>query len=69
MHFVPNPEFGNRMITLMAALVLVLQIAMVGQRWIVYEHSDLCRAVVSAWGHRRRIAYFNHAATFTSPPF
>ena len=35
MPFVPNPELGNRIITLMAALVLVLQIAAVGQRWIV----------------------------------
>jgi hypothetical protein len=35
MHFVPNPELGNRIITLMAALVLVLQIAAVGQRGIV----------------------------------
>ena len=35
MPFAPNPELGNRIITLMAALVLVLQIAAVGQRWIV----------------------------------
>ena len=28
-------QFGDRSVTLMAALVLVLQIAMVAQRWIV----------------------------------
>jgi hydrogenase-4 component E len=35
MHFPLNPEFGNKLVTLMAALVLVLQIAMAAQRWIV----------------------------------
>jgi hydrogenase-4 component E len=30
-----DPEFGNRMVTLMAALVLVLQILMAAQRWLV----------------------------------
>lgn len=35
MQFFQNPEFGDKLVTLMAALVLVLQIAMVGQRWIV----------------------------------
>jgi hydrogenase-4 component E len=35
MTFLQNPEFGDKLITLMAALVLVLQIAMVAQRWIV----------------------------------
>jgi hypothetical protein len=35
MHFSLNPEFGNRMVTLMAALVLVLQLAMTAQRWLV----------------------------------
>jgi hydrogenase-4 component E len=30
-----NPEFGDRVVTLMAAAVLVLQIAMAGQRWLV----------------------------------
>src|SRR5437660_2832534 len=29
------PQLGDKLVTLMAALVLVLQIAMVGQRWIV----------------------------------
>jgi hydrogenase-4 component E len=35
MSFLNDPEFGNTMITLMAALVLVLQIATVGQRWLI----------------------------------
>jgi len=30
-----DPQFGDKLVTLMAALVLVLQIAMAGQRWIV----------------------------------
>lgn len=30
-----DPEFGNKLVTLMAALVLVLQIAMAAQRWMV----------------------------------
>lgn len=35
MDFLQNPEFGQKLVTLMAAFVLVLQIAMVGQRWLV----------------------------------
>jgi len=35
MSFISDPQFGDRVITLMAALVLVLQIAMVGQRWLI----------------------------------
>ncbi len=35
MDLLHNPEFGERLVTLMAASVLVLQIAMVGQRWLV----------------------------------
>lgn len=35
MDLLHNPEFGNRVVTLMAAFVLVLQIAMVGQRSLV----------------------------------
>ena len=30
-----NPEFGDKIVTLMAALVLVLQILMAAQRWLV----------------------------------
>lgn len=35
MDILQNPEFGNRIVTLMAALVLVLQILMAAQRWLV----------------------------------
>ena len=35
MDLLHNPEFGAKLVTLMAAFVLVLQIAMVGQRWLV----------------------------------
>src|SRR5260370_12350294 len=61
MPFHPNPEIGNRIITLMAALVLVLQIAAVGQRWIVSSirifavQSFLLGAIAAV------IAYFHQA--------
>jgi hydrogenase-4 component E len=35
MSFIQDPQFGDTMIRLMAALVLVLQIATVGQRWLI----------------------------------
>jgi hydrogenase-4 component E len=60
--FFQNPEFGDRIITLMAALVLVLQIAAVGQRWLVSSirifavQSFLLAAIAGV------IAYFNHAS-------
>jgi hydrogenase-4 component E len=61
MDLLQNPEFGNRLITLMAAAVLVLQIAMVGQRWLVMNirlfgvQSFLLGAIAAA------IAWYNHA--------
>ena len=61
MSFINDPQFGDRMITLMAALVLVLQIAMVGQRWLITNirifalQSFLLGAVAGT------IAFFNHA--------
>src|SRR5258708_25539295 len=62
MTFLQDPEFGDRIITLMAALVLVLQIAAVGQRWLVSSirifavQSFLLAAIAGI------IAYFNHAS-------
>src|ERR1022692_5057245 len=62
MPFIPDPELGNRIITLMAALVLVLQIAAVGQRGIVASirifavQSFLLGAIAAV------IAYFNQAS-------
>ncbi len=62
MSFMQDPEFGDRMITLMAALVLVLQISMVGQRWLITNirmfalQSSLLAAIAGV------IAYFNQAS-------
>lgn len=61
MHFWQDPSFGGRLIALMAALVLVLQILMVGQRWLVsniraFGTQSFLLAAISA-----TIAYFNHA--------
>lgn len=62
MSFLQDPEFGDRIITLMAALVLVLQIAAVGQRWLISTirlfalQSFLLAAIAGI------IAYFNQAS-------
>ena len=59
--FWQDPQFGNKMITMMAALVLVLQIMMVAQRWLVTNirafgvQSFLLASIAAT------IAYFNHA--------
>ncbi len=56
-----DPQFGNRIITMMAALVLVLQIMMVAQRWLLTSirafgvQSVLLAAIAAT------IAHFNHA--------
>ena len=56
-----DPQFSDKLVTLMAALVLVLQIAMAGQRWIVTNirifavQSFLLAAIAAI------IASFNHA--------
>ena len=61
MHTLQDPQFGGKLVTLMAALVLVLQIAMVGQRWIVTNirvfavQSFLLSAIAAT------IAFFNNA--------
>src|SRR6266545_4995401 len=61
MHILQDPQFGDKMVTLMAALVLVLQISMVAQRWLVTNirifaaQSFLLAAIAGT------IAYFNHA--------
>ena len=61
MDLLHNPEFGDKLVTLMAALVLVLQIAMVGQRWLVMNirlfgaQSFLLASIAAA------IAWYNHA--------
>jgi hydrogenase-4 component E len=61
MNLLQNPEFGGKLVTLMAAFVLVLQIAMVGQRSLVMNirlfgtQSLLLGAIAAA------IAWYNHA--------
>jgi hydrogenase-4 component E len=49
-------QFGERIVTLMAALVLVLQIAMVSQRWIV-----LHIRIFAVQSLLLAIAWYNHA--------
>jgi hydrogenase-4 component E len=61
MFFWQDPEFGGKMITLMAALVLVLQIMMVAQHWLVtiirlFALQSFLLACIAA-----TIAYFNEA--------
>jgi hydrogenase-4 component E len=56
-----DPQFGNRLITLMAAAVLVLQILMVAQRWLVtniraFGVQSFLLAMIGA-----TIAFFNSA--------
>jgi hydrogenase-4 component E len=61
MNLLQNPEFGSKLVTLMAAFVLVLQIAMVGQRSLVMNirlfgtQSFLLGAIAAA------IAWYNGA--------
>jgi hydrogenase-4 component E len=61
MHTIQDPQFGDKMVTLMAALVLVLQIAMVGQRWIVTNIRIFALQSFFLAGIANTIAYFNHA--------
>lgn len=61
MYFYQDPQFGERMITLMAALVLVLQIAMVAQRWLVTNIRVFAVQSFLLAGIAHTIAYYNHA--------
>src|SRR6266699_5429227 len=61
MFFFDDPQFGNRMITLMAAFVLVLQIAMVGQRWLITNIRIFAAQSLLLAGIANTIAWFNHA--------
>jgi len=61
MHIYQDPQFGNRMLTLMAAFVLVLQIAMVGQRWLIANIRIFAAQSFLLAGIANTIAYFNHA--------
>jgi hydrogenase-4 component E len=61
MLFWQDPQFGERMITLMAALVLVLQITMVAQRWLVTNIRAFAIQSLLLAGIANTIAYFNGA--------
>jgi hydrogenase-4 component E len=61
MYFYQDPQFGNRMITLMAAFVLVLQIAMVAQRWLVTNIRVFAAQSFLLASIANTVAYFNHA--------
>jgi len=61
MYFVPNPELGDKIIILMAALVLVLQIAAVGQRGIISSIRIFGVQSFLLAGIATVIAYFNKA--------
>jgi hydrogenase-4 component E len=61
MFFWQDPQFGDRMITLMAALVLVLQITMVAQRWLLTNIRAFAIQSLLLAGIANTIAYFNRA--------
>jgi hydrogenase-4 component E len=61
MDFLHNPEFGERIVTLMAALALVLQIAMVAQRSLVMSIRLFGAQSFFLAGIAGAIAWFNHA--------
>ncbi|MBZ5728442.1 MAG: hydrogenase [Acidobacteriia bacterium] len=62
MHTFQDPQFGDKVVTLMAALVLVLQIAMAGQRWIVTNIRIFAAQSFLLAAMAFTIAWFNHAA-------
>jgi len=61
MHTFQDPQFGDKMVTLMAAFVLVLQIAMVAQRWIITNIRIFAAQSFLLAAIALTIAYFNHA--------
>jgi len=61
MYFYQDPQFGERMITLMAAFVLVLQIAMVAQRYLVTNIRVFAAQSFFLACIANTIAYFNNA--------
>ena len=61
MHTLQDPQFGDKVVTLMAAMVLVLQIAMVAQRWLVTNIRIFAAQSLLLSAIAGTIAYFNHA--------
>jgi hydrogenase-4 component E len=61
MSLLQDPEFGARLVTLMAAFVLVLQIAIVGQRSLVVNVRMFGTQSALLAGIAAVIAWYNHA--------
>jgi hydrogenase-4 component E len=61
MHTLPGLQFGDKMVTLMAAIVLVLQIAMVAQRSIVTNIRIFAAQSFFLAAIAGIVAFFNHA--------
>lgn len=61
MDLLQNPEFGDKLVTLMAAFVLVLQIAMVGQRSLVMNIRMFGAQSFLLAGIAGAIAWYNRA--------
>jgi hydrogenase-4 component E len=61
MDLLHNPEFGDKLVTLMAAFVLVLQIAMVGQRSLVMNIRLFAAQSFLLGSIAGSIAWYNHA--------
>jgi hydrogenase-4 component E len=61
MDLLQNPEFGDKLVTLMAAFVLVLQIAMVGQRSLVMNIRLFGAQSLLLAGIAGAIAWYNSA--------
>jgi hydrogenase-4 component E len=61
MDLLQNPEFGDKLVTLMAAFVLVLQIAMVGQRSLVMNIRLFGAQSLLLAGIAGAIAWYNAA--------
>jgi hydrogenase-4 component E len=71
MLFWQDPQFGNKLITMMAAMVLVLQIMMVAQRWLVTNirafgvQSFLLAAIAATIAHFNRAPHIYIVAALT----
>ena len=61
MNFLHDPQFGDKLVSLLAAGVLVLQIAMVAQRWIVTNVRIFATQSALLAGIAACIAWYNHA--------
>ncbi len=61
MDLLQNPEFGDKLVTLMAAFILVLQIAMVAQRSLVMNIRMFGAQSLLLAGIAGAIAWYNHA--------